>query len=127
MVNSMELEVGMYVRFDGIIRKIIDIDEDDYIEFDEEFGDPFGAITSSEKRETFIKFYNPEKASFNIIDLIKVGDYVNGEPVMRVFRPEFFDEEEAPYVITTISKYEEADIYTVLTKELVKDAVYRGR
>lgn len=81
MVNSMELSVGMYVRFDEIIRKIVDIDEDDYIEFDEEFGDCFGEKTFSEKRETFIKFYEPEKSSFNIIDLIKVGDYVNGHEV----------------------------------------------
>lgn len=122
----MELSVGMYVRFNGIIRKIIDIDEDDCLEFDEEFGDDFGEIVFGVDRDLFIKIYKP-LASFNIIDLIKVGDYVNEEPVMRVFRPEIFDEEEAPYVITSIHKYEEANIYSVLTEELVKDAVYKVR
>lgn len=123
MVNSMKLEVGMYVRFDGIIRKIIDIDEDGYIEFDEEFADHYGYVIFSEKKETFIKFYKP-KASFDIIDLIHSGDYVNGEVVMRVFNPMFLSKGELPYVITTNNKYEESEIFSILTEEFVAQMKY---
>ena len=117
------LSVGMYVRFDGIIRQIIDIDEDDYIEFDEEFADHFGYVIFSEKKETFIKVYKP-KASFDIIDLIHSGDYVNGEVVMRVFNPVFLSKGELPYVITTNNKYEESEIFSILTEEFVAQMKY---
>lgn len=119
----MKLEVGMYVRFDGIIRQIIDIDEDGYIEFDEEFADHYGYVIFSEKKETFIKFYNP-KASFDIIDLIHSGDYVNGELVVRVFNPMFLSIGELPYVITASNKYEESEIFSILTKEFVAQMRY---
>lgn len=119
----MKLEVGMYVRFNGIIRKIIDIDEDGYIEFDEEFADHYGYAIFSEKKETFIKFYKP-KASFDIIDLIRPGDYVNGEVVMRVYDPSFLNDKELPYVITANNKYEESEISSILTKEFVAQMKY---
>ena len=72
----MKLEVGMYIRINGFISKI-------------------GHINTSKKGNTYIQFKQPngllitmntkflddEKASHNIIDLIEVGDYVNGEKV----------------------------------------------
>ena len=72
----MKLEVGMYVRTkrDGI-GKIISLsigseDECCFIELS--------------KRRTGIKEHNIIKASHNIIDLIEVGDYVNGEKVSYI-------------------------------------------
>lgn len=73
----MKLEVGMYVRTkrDGI-GKIISLNvgvEDDECCFIE-----------LSKRRTGIKEHNILKASHNIIDLIEVGDYVNGEKIIKI-------------------------------------------
>ena len=70
----MEIEKGMYVRFNGFISKI-------------------GHINTSKKGNTYVQFKQPngllahtrieniDRASFNLIDLIEIGDYVNGEKV----------------------------------------------
>ena len=70
----MEISKGMYIRFNGFISKI-------------------GHINTSKKGNTYVQFKQPngllahtrieniDRASFNIIDLIEVGDYVNGEKV----------------------------------------------
>ena len=78
----MQLEVGMYVRYKNFanifkIAKIVELELSDndcyenYYHFDNEDGTLEGFIT---------------KASFNIIDLIEVGDYVNGHQVYEVDR-----------------------------------------
>ena len=71
----MEISKGMYIRFNGFISKI-------------------GHINISKKGNTYVQFKQPngllahtrieniDKASFNIIDLIEVGDYVNGTFVL---------------------------------------------
>ena len=73
----MEIEKGMYIRFNGFISKI-------------------GHINTSKKGNTYVQFKQPngllahtrieniDRASFNIIDLIKVGDYVNGYKVTYI-------------------------------------------
>ena len=70
----MEISKGMYIRFNGFISKI-------------------GHINTSKKGNTYVQFKQPngllahtrieniDRASFNLIDLIEVGDYVNGERV----------------------------------------------
>ena len=71
----MKLEVGMYVRTkrDGIGKIIsFSIGEEDECCFIE-----------LSKRRTGIKEHNILKASHNIIDLIEVGDYVNGKKVYK--------------------------------------------
>ena len=65
----MELEVGMYVRTELYsISKIIDMEDLEWVEIDKNKGYLI-------HRDTILK------ASFNIIDLIEVGDYVNGYKV----------------------------------------------
>lgn len=68
----MKLEVGMYLRFEGMVNKILEI-EDDYIIFDMNWYDHWASEISSMKIDRFINDYKP-KVSFNIIDLIEVGD-----------------------------------------------------
>ena len=70
----MKINKGMYIRFNGFISKI-------------------GHINTSKKGNTYVQFKQPngllahtrieniDRASFNIIDLIEVGDYVNGNKV----------------------------------------------
>ena len=66
----MELEKGMYIRFNGFISKIGHINTsgkgNKYVQFKQ----PNGLLAST-------RYENIDKASFNIIDLIEVGDYVN--------------------------------------------------
>ena len=73
----MEISKGMYIRFNGFISKI-------------------GHINTSKKGNTYVQFKQPngllahtrieniDKPSFNIIDLIEVGDYVNGNKVTKL-------------------------------------------
>ena len=72
----MKLEEGMYVRLNcnyelGIGKTIGEIDEDNFIKT--KFKDGF---------ECSLPTYMIKKASHNIIDLIEVGDYVNGWKVL---------------------------------------------
>lgn len=64
--------------------------------------------------------------SFNIIDLIEVGDYVNGVEVIDKefdnFNEEYVQCGVGDYVICT---YEEKEIETIVTKEQFKSMEYR--
>ena len=76
--HKNKLEVGMYVRLNcnyeiGIGKTIGEIDEDNFIKA--KFKDDF---------ECSLPTYMITKASHNIIDLIEVGDYVNGVEVIDV-------------------------------------------
>ena len=76
----MELKVGMYVRFKNnkniqYIGKIVNINE---------YREPcFKYVVQVSWYDDYIFIGDEDilKASFNLIDLIKVGDYVNGEKV----------------------------------------------
>lgn len=77
----MKLEVGMYIRFkdkNGVqyIRKIVDLPEDTR----------YGAIRIDKDSHNvkWVSKKNVLKVSENIIDLIEVGDYVNGERVIAL-------------------------------------------
>ena len=77
-VINLEISKGMYIRTeDGYISKCIDIDSDNFAFFDKpvykNFSDTFDSC--------YLNNIDIKKASFNIIDLIEVGDYVNGEKV----------------------------------------------
>lgn len=71
----MKLEVGMYVRTDnGIIGKLY-----------EQIGDMFTYKDSNRDYITYGLSHNEIlKASFDIVDLIEVGDYVNGKKIYSI-------------------------------------------
>ena len=75
----MKLEEGMYVRTkDGISKciKVTPIRENSFMyEFDREVYEDVYFLTYSELEKY--------KSSSNIIDLIEVGDYVNGFPIIH--------------------------------------------
>lgn len=80
----MKLGVGMYIKTDEGIRKILNEYEEGY-ELDRrlhylypEGHDLYKQDLKDDKNKIVIK------ASFNIIDLIGVGDYVNGHRVLFV-------------------------------------------
>lgn len=115
-----EIKVGEYVRDRGELLKIediINIDEDSvYIKFKEYAGG-----------NTFYKSEIEKwKKSKNIIDLIEVGDYVNGKEICLkdekenavVWGFQLRDEQRIFYLY-------EQDIKSIVTREMMKSVEYR--
>lgn len=117
----MELEVGMYVRTDdGEIGKITHIET-------EKFSEPAYTLDIfSQGIYKGCKWFDG-KASYNIIDLIEVGDYVNGYPVYETI--EYTDNTRA-IVIADDNKsiiWEESSqhIKSIVTKEMFSSMSYK--
>lgn len=116
----MELKEGQFIRFEGMINKILELD-DDYIVFDVDWYDHWNDEVSSMQKDKFVKEYNPIFKD-NIIDLIEIGDYVNGYYVEDV--------KETFINIATGSNYfqspsiSEEDIKTIVTKEQMESMQY---
>ena len=105
-----DINVGDYVRTRwGCIAKFEGVHEGFY-EFDNIIMDESSAV----REELFVVIL--EKSSPNIIDLIEVGDYVNGECVISV---------DSIEVYTRDGMYLNEDIKSVVTKELFKKCEYR--
>ena len=119
------IEVGEYVRLarNQGINKIIDKDDDDFLILDEiiadEYGDECFEISLQDVDKEIIKH------SKNIIDLIEVGDYVNGNEVLD----KYLLNGEIPVLETTGDETNvkcmcEGDIRIILTKEQYKANCY---
>lgn len=111
-----EIEVGDYVRtISGLIRKVKTI----YGEEDRK------QRTFSLKKETLIngniKIFDIVKHSKNIIDLIEVGDYVNGERMDIVDK----DENGHVYYLQNIELPSVNKIESIVTKEQFANMEYR--
>lgn len=118
----MKLEVGMYVRFEGKINKIIEIEDDDIVFYDNWY-DHWLDEVSRMNVDRFIKDYKPI-VSFNIIDLIEVGDYVNGKKVIDKWEePDWYDyfiKLDGEKTIPTTRNIE-----TIVTKEQFEQMSYK--
>ena len=101
-----KLEVGMYVRTEtGEIGKITNFDGD-------------MARIDTDKFITYKSFNNEiTKASHNIIDLIEVGDYVNGFPVIH--------KENDVLKCGLLVQFKENEIKSIVTKEQFKSMEYK--
>lgn len=120
----MELKEGMYIRFEGMINKILELDED-YIVFDVNWYDHWADEISRMKIDEFIKEYKPVFKD-NIIDLIEVGDYVNGRCVGRSVHNGFiklevysYDDYGDDYLLVN------EDIKSIVTKEQFENMSYK--
>lgn len=120
----MEIKEGMYVRFEGMINKIVEI-EDNYIYFDKGWLDHWLDEVYTMRTKDFIHEYKPI-ASFDLLDVLEVGDiiFINnlcGE-ITKI------DKENNKIIYTTC--YDERycsskDIKRVLTKEQSIGQSYR--
>ena len=115
----MKLEVGMYVRFNDLINysknNIVMIDKIKFISEVMCGLEETLSITFEKYNEDVLK-KDIIKASYNIIDLIEVGDYVNGSPVCQIKK----DEHNRIWIYTDSNYkygYLEEDIVDVVTKE----------
>lgn len=112
----MEIKVGEYVRTkEGVIGKITKVVTNSifYVQF-----------YDNEPWKTDIEEAGIVKSSPNIIDLIEVGDYVNGYLIDYI--P---DNEKAVYHDSSdcadVEKFENKDIETIVTKEQFKEMEYK--
>lgn len=116
-----KLEVGMYCKTkDGIITKVDDID-DDTIYFDKDIYRIYSAGIDFLEKDNLERI---KKASFNIIDLIEVGDYINGRKVVSKWQePDWYDyfiKLDGEKTIPTIR-----NIKTIVTREQFESMSYR--
>ena len=107
----MKLEAGMYVRTkEGLIFKI-----EKYLKRKDNI-----QLFYKDCKVKIIKNIDEIKASNNIIDLIEVGDYVNGECVYSVAR-----NIENHYVCVETGILFNDKIYSIVTKEQFESISYR--
>ena len=115
----MELKEGMYVRTkDGAIAKAEQI-IDDEIHFD------IKPIFSDGECLGYRWFYVKDviKTSNNIIDLIEVGDYVNGKKVSEI--DFMIDNEKIIFAHDNKYHWFEEDIKSIVTKEQFESMSYK--
>lgn len=123
----MKIEEGMYVRTRNGIAKILGIINDpDNFYYKMLITDKFLKIHDDTE---YINDLDVIKASYNIIDLIEVRDYVNGQLV-------YYDEEseclgqnfvdaDSNYYFESITKGGDYKIKTILTKEQYENNCYK--
>lgn len=66
---------------------------------------------------TFANIEDIIKASYNIIDILEVGDYVNGMPVLH--------KENDELVCGLLLRYKEENIENIVTKEQFEQMAYK--
>lgn len=125
----MKLEVGMYVRLENDVEDIVIINKIAHV-FET-------SILTENDGSIYQGVYTKEnviKASYNIIDILEVGDYVNGSEVLD-FENEYIKEDDkfVPFgVITencflenTDSWIIEKNIKSVITHEQMEQMAYK--
>lgn len=117
-----DLKVGQYVRFKDkrnitYIRNIREIPQDNRY-----------ASIYLDKEANYSKglsLKNIIKASFDVIDILEVGDYVNGYPIYEIVE---YEDNTRAIVIGDDNKsiiWKKQDIEDVITKEQFKQMKYR--
>lgn len=127
----MKLEIGMYIRTkDGIIDKVT-------IDYNGHCNSPNCNCKHVSCEKDYYDESDIVKTSHNIIDLIEVGDYVNGYEVIG-FDVTYFngvDRREEPKRLSAIvdrdkfmgfaqTHFKNEEIQSVLTKEQFEQGVY---
>ena len=123
---KLELKENMYVRnCYGRIAKI------EYIEDNTAYCDNW-LYQSYEDHITFINLDDEDdideilKTSYNIIDILEVGDYVNGYPIYEIVE---YEDDTRAIVIANDNKsiiWEKQDIKSVITHEQIEQMAYKA-
>lgn len=126
---KLELRENIYVRTkDGIIAKVDYID-DNTIFFDKNLYRTYGDSIDFLEKDNLERIV---KASYNIIDILEVGDYVNGYKVTRIGgtyhgrkdRAIYCDYQENEKTGKWIMIYDD-EIKSIVTKEQFEQMVYK--
>ena len=124
----MKLEIGKFIRTPYGIRKIVNITKDDgygkpkvrVIELDRHLNTPYKFDYIFYTDENVIKKC---KTSYNIIDILEVGDYVNGYYVEDVLKT-FVNVAAGSNYFQSPTIYEK-DIKSVITHEQIEQMSYK--
>ena len=124
----MKLEVGEFIRTPYGIRKIVNITKDDgygkpkvrVIELDRHLNTPYKFDYIFYTDENVIKKC---KTSYNIIDILEVGDYVNGYYVEDVLKT-FVNVAVGSNYFQSPTIYEK-DIKSIVTKQQFENMEYK--
>lgn len=113
------MEVGEYIRTDkGKIGKVIRIREFSNGRYDR----PHYLIDWNNGKSYFMSQVKNFKHSFNIIDLIEVGDIVNGKLVIEKYQRPYDGQWQ---VDCGDVRYEGNDIKSILTHEMYEQNCYK--
>ena len=114
----MELKLNMYVRTEHGIYKINGYINNNYTQ-KFTYIDNKGVSNILEEKEII-------KTSHNIIDLLEVGDYVNGEKITRVIPQDICGDEVLDYQHIFVNDKEifKHEINSIVTKELFENIKY---
>lgn len=130
----MKLKIGQFIRTPYGIRKIVNITKDDG------YGKPrVKVIELDDFLNTGYKFnyefYTDEKiikeckSSYNIIDILEVGDYVNGSEVIEIEKDYKFIDGTIRDILWTDTKMHKAiwdeTIKSIVTKEQMEQMAYK--
>lgn len=126
----MKLEIGKFIRTPYGIRKIVNITKDDgygkpkvrVIELDRHLNTPYKFDYIFYTDENIIKKC---KTSYNIIDILEVGDYVNKYPIYEIVE---YEDDTRAIVIADDNKsimWKKQDIKSVITHEQIEQMEYR--
>ena len=124
----MKLEIGEFIRTPYGIRKIVNITKDDgygkpkvrVIELDRHLNTPYKFDYIFYTDENVIKKC---KTSYNILDILEIGDYVNGYYVEDVLKT-FVNVAVGSNYFQSPTIYEK-DIKSVITHEQIEQMEYR--
>lgn len=115
----MKLEVGMYVRLVNDVEDIVIINKIANVFENTILTENDGSIYQGEYTKE-----NVIKASYNIIDILEVGDYVNGLPVSKT--SEYINTyEKYIELYGSCSDWENEDIKSVITHEQMEQMAYK--
>lgn len=108
----LEIKVGEYIRTkNGIIVKVL--------ECDKEIG---MYLCTDNKYKAYVSEENIVKYSKNIIDLLEVRDYVNGEKIKHIYT----DYNKIETISETVNNFiHVSKIKSIVTKEQFTQAEYR--
>lgn len=118
-----DLKVGQYVRFkdkrgNTYIRNIKEV-------CNEQPHKSWGAIIIDKNANNvpYVSLKNIIKASFDIIDILEVGDYVNGYKVIDIVENDIYISDY--YAESYIGVVKVKDIKSIVTKEQFEQMVYK--
>ena len=118
---NLEFKENMYIRTkDGIIAKVDYID-DDTMFFDKDLYRSYSDSIDFLRKDNLERII---KASYNIIDLIEVGDYVNGEKIDYISISK--DGKKRPLIRDNIYFFDKyISIKSIITKEQMEQMSYK--
>ena len=116
---KLELKENMYVRTkDGYISQ--------YKYYDYDIGEGLigKLLCIPLNNGTFANIENIKKFSYNIIDILEVGDYVNGLPIQKI-NTYLFTNEKYLNLFGSCSDWKNEDITSVITHEQIEQMAYK--